>query len=146
VALVAFRGPGAELVLPPTRSLARAKRGLAGLPGGGGTPLASGIEAAIALADATRRQGDTPLLVFLTDGRANLTTDGKPDRAAAESQALAAARRVRADGLRCLLVDTAPRPQALAEKVANEMGARYLPLPHARSQSLNAAIRGAGQD
>jgi magnesium chelatase subunit D len=146
VALVAFRGPGAELILPPTRSLARAKRSLAGLPGGGGTPLASGIEAAIALADATRRQGDTPLLVFLTDGRANLTTDGKPDRAAAEAQALAAARRVRADGLRCLLVDTAPRPQPLAERVAEQMGAKYLPLPHARSTSLNVAIRGVLED
>lgn len=141
VALIAFRGPGAELVLPPTRSLARAKRSLAGLPGGGGTPFASGIEAAVALAESTRRQGDSPLLVFLTDGRANLTTDGKPDRAAAEDQALAAARRVRAEGLRALLVDTAPRPQPLAEKVAVEMGARYLPLPHARPQSLNAAIQ-----
>lgn len=145
VALVAFRGPGAEIVLPPTRSLARAKRSLAGLPGGGGTPFAAGIEAAYALADAIRRQGDAPLLVFLTDGRANLTLEGKPDRVAAEAQAIAAARRIRAEGLRCLLVDTAPRPQPQAEKVAGEMGARYLPLPHAQSQSLNSAIQRAAQ-
>ncbi|MEY3937984.1 MAG: hypothetical protein RL659_825, partial [Pseudomonadota bacterium] len=39
VAVLAFRGQTAELILPPTRSLARAKRSLAGLPGGGGTPL-----------------------------------------------------------------------------------------------------------
>jgi hypothetical protein len=38
VALVAFHGQHAELVLPPTRSLVRARRSLAGLPGGGGTP------------------------------------------------------------------------------------------------------------
>ncbi len=36
VALVAFRGRNAELELPPTRSLTRAKRSLARLPGGGG--------------------------------------------------------------------------------------------------------------
>jgi magnesium chelatase subunit D len=60
VALLAFRGRGAELLLPPTRSLVRAKRSLAGLPGGGGTPLAAGIDAAAALADAVRRRGETP--------------------------------------------------------------------------------------
>jgi magnesium chelatase subunit D len=46
VAMLAFRGKGAELMLPPTRSLVRAKRSLAGLPGGGGTPLAAGMDAA----------------------------------------------------------------------------------------------------
>jgi magnesium chelatase subunit D len=50
VALIAFRGRSAELVLPPTRSLARAKRSLAGLPGGGGTPLATALETAAMLA------------------------------------------------------------------------------------------------
>ena len=60
VALIAFRGKTAELVLPPTRSLARAKRVLAGLPGGGGTPIASGLEAALALADRVRRHWNQP--------------------------------------------------------------------------------------
>ena len=60
VALIAFRGSAAELLLPPTRSLARAKRSLAGLPGGGGTPLAAGLDAAFALSDSIRRKGQTP--------------------------------------------------------------------------------------
>jgi magnesium chelatase subunit D len=82
VALIAFRGSGAELLLPPTRSLTRARRLLAELPGGGGTPLAAGLDAAGALADAARRRGRTPFLLLLTDGRANVGSDGTPGRAA----------------------------------------------------------------
>ena len=67
VAVLAFRGKSAELLLPPTRSLVRAKRSLAGLPGGGGTPLASGIDAAAALATSIARRGETPIVVLLTD-------------------------------------------------------------------------------
>jgi magnesium chelatase subunit D len=63
VALIAFRGrpgaAGAELLLPPTRSLVRAKRSLADLPGGGGTPLAHGLDAARALAEDVSRRGGT---------------------------------------------------------------------------------------
>ncbi len=87
VALIAFRGRRAELLLPPTRSLVRAKRSLAGLPGGGGTPLAAGIDAALALADAMRRRGATPVVVPLTDGRANIARDGA-GRARAGADAL----------------------------------------------------------
>ena len=76
VALIAFRGQGAEIVLPPTRSTARARRSLAGLPGGGGTPLASGLDAAAALADQVLRKGQSPLVVLMTDGRANVCRDG----------------------------------------------------------------------
>jgi magnesium chelatase subunit D len=53
VALMAFRGKGCELILPPTRSLTRAKRSLAGLPGGGGTPMATAIDAAPTPVSAT---------------------------------------------------------------------------------------------
>ncbi len=112
VAVLAFRGRGAQLLLPPTRSLVRAKRSLAGLPGGGGTPLAAGIEAGAALAADVRRRGGTPTLVLLTDGRANVARDGKGNRARAEEEALAAAGRLREAGVRVLLVDTSPRPHA----------------------------------
>lgn len=143
VALIAFRGRGAELVLPPTRSLVRAKRSLAALPGGGGTPLAAGIDAAVALADGIRRRGDTPVIVVLTDGRANVARDGDAGHARAEEDALTAARRARAAGLAALMLDTAPRPQLLAQRLAAEMGARYLPLPYADAAALSQTVRTA---
>ncbi|MFZ4758984.1 MAG: magnesium chelatase subunit D, partial [Burkholderiaceae bacterium] len=81
VSVLAFRARGAEVLLPPTRSLVRAKRSLAGLPGGGGTPLAAGIDAAAELAAGVARRGGSPVIVLLTDGRANVARDGTGGRA-----------------------------------------------------------------
>lgn len=140
VALIAFRGNNAELLLPPTRSLARAKRSLAGLPGGGGTPLAAGLDAAFALADLIRRKGQTPTIILLTDGRANIARDGAQGRPRAEEDAMNAARQLRGAGVTTILVDTSPRPGPLAAQFAGEMGARYLPLPHADATALSKAV------
>jgi magnesium chelatase subunit D len=141
VALIAFRGSRADLLLAPTRSLARAKRSLAGLPGGGGTPLAAALEAAHALVQQIARSGDTPVLVLLTDGRANIARDGSPGRAKASEDALAAARPLAASSIRCLLIDTSPQPQASAQALAQAMRAHYVPLPHADAQGLSQAVR-----
>ncbi|MGC8525385.1 MAG: magnesium chelatase subunit D [Acidibrevibacterium sp.] len=143
VALIAFRGRAAEIVLPPTGALARARRSLAACPGGGATPLAAGIDAARQLALAEQRRGRTPVLVLLTDGRANIGRDGTSGRSVAEADALAAARALRAMKLAALLVDTAPRPQPLTERLAGEMGAAYLALPHVEPERLSAAARAA---
>ena len=140
VAVLAFRGQGTELLLPPTRSLVRAKRSLAGLPGGGGTPLASGIDAAAALAASIARRGETPIVVLLTDGRGNIARDGSPGRARAGDDVQQAARQFRAAQLRALLIDTSPQPQAAARQLAQEMGASYLPLPYAGASALSQAV------
>jgi magnesium chelatase subunit D len=143
VAVVAFRGKAAEILLPPTPSLVRAKRSLAGLPGGGPTPLASGLDAAAALAAETSRRGRTPLLVLLTDGRANIARDGTAGRPMAEEDALSAAAPIRAAGIAALLLDTAPRPHPYAKRLAEAMGARYLPLPAADAARLSGAVAAA---
>lgn len=143
VAVIAFRGHQADLLLPPTRSLARAKRSLAGLPGGGGTPLAAALDAARGLADSVQRAGDTPVVVLLTDGRANIARDGAPGRARATEDALAAAGALRAIGASTLLLDTSPQPQATAQALAERMGAAYLPLPHADARIMSTAVRAA---
>ena len=141
VAVLAFKGRTAELLLPPTRSLARAKRSLAGLPGGGGTPLATAIDAARDLADQIKRRGETPIIVLLTDGRGNIARDGSPGRMQASEDALAAARQVRFARLTSLLLDTSPQPQAAAQTLAQQMGATYVPLPYAGSDRVAQVVR-----
>ena len=143
VALLAFRGQGAQLLLPPTGSLLRAKRSLAGLPGGGPTPLAAGIDAALALADTIRRSGRTPVITLLTDARANIARDGSGGRPRAEAEAIDSARALRASGIATLLVDTSPRPNPFARRLAEEMHARYVPLPYADASALSRAVRTA---
>lgn len=141
VAVIAFRGKAAEILLPPTQSLVRAKRALAGLPGGGASPLASGMDAALALARLERRAGRTPLIVVLTDGRANMARDGRTGRPVAEEDALAVAKLLRAEAHSILVVDTAPRPQPFSATLAAACGGRCLPLPQAGAQVLAGAVR-----
>jgi magnesium chelatase subunit D len=143
VALVAFRGTSAELVLPPTRSLARVRRGLAALPGGGGTPMAAGLDAAAQVCAQVERSGDESMIVILTDGRANVTRAGVGGRAQAESDAVDSARALRRAGLRGLLIDTAPRPHPFARRLAQEMAGRYLALPVGDPRAVGAAVQRA---
>ncbi len=141
VALIAFRGTSAELLLAPTRSLTRAKRSLAGLPGGGATPLAAGLDAAAELAAAVTRKGQTPILILLSDGRGNIALDGQPNRAAADADAQDAATRLRLAGVTTLFVDTSPRPQTKAQALAAAMEARYLAMPRADAATLSRAVK-----
>ncbi len=143
VALIAFRGSSAEVLLPPTRSLVRAKRSLSGLPGGGGTPLYAGVMAARDLADGLAAKGRTPTLVFLTDGRANIGRDGVAGRAQAEEDALTCARDIQVARHAALVLDTSPRPDPKARRLAEAMGARYQPLPFADAARLSETVKAA---
>lgn len=140
VALVAFRGDGAEVLLPPTRSLVQTKRRLAQLPGGGGTPLAAGLRAALELALLAQGKGMTPSVALLTDGRANVDLSGIANRAQAGEDATAMARAIRARGWPGLVIDTGLRPTRGLDALAREMGAPYLPLPRADAKTLSAAV------
>lgn len=143
VALVAFRGDTAELLLPPTRSLTRARRSLAELPGGGGTPLAMGLNTAREVAEAVIARGRSAALVILTDGRANIAADGSPGRAQAKEDAEAAAKAIYARGIDALVVDISARPGPEGAALANAMGGRFLALPRADARMLQAAINAA---
>jgi magnesium chelatase subunit D len=144
-ALIAFRGKTAEVLLPPTRSLQRAKKSLADLPGGGGTPLSAGIEQALTLAHNVRRGGGTPLVVFLTDGKANIARDGTADRATALRDAESAASAMKLAGIRSLMIDLSDTRGGPARKIAEAMGASYLPLPHADAARISRSVSAAMQ-
>jgi magnesium chelatase subunit D len=140
VALAAFRGGGAEIVLPPTRSLVRAKKCLADMIGGGGTPLASGIEAGQALAEDARGRGRTPFVILMTDGRANVSRDGEGGRAQAETDAQAAARRFGLSGIKGVVIDIASRPRDDARKLAQAMGADFAALPRVDARVMRDVV------
>ena len=141
VALVSFRGKTAKMLLPPTRSLARVKRQVTALPGGGGTPLASAADCAAALADAEHRKGRTPSVVFLTDGKANIDRKGSASREGAMADALSAACAIRVSKCPAIVIDTSPRPSVQSGQFAAAMGAKYLPLPYAGAHVLSDAVR-----
>ena len=141
VCVIGFRGTTAEVLLPPTKSLVRAKRSLAGLPGGGGTPLAKAIEQSLQVALSEKRLGHSPSLVMLSDGRPNVGLQGQGGRAQALEDALTLARRWRSHALPAIWLDTSARPDAQAQQLALEMGARYVPLPLANGSRMAQAIQ-----
>ncbi len=140
VSLLAFRGRAAELILPPTRSLVQTKRRLAGLPGGGGTPLAAGLALAMDTAQRASARGLTPTITLLTDGRGNIALDGTADRTIAETDALRLARAIRRSAVPTVVIDTANRPQSGLKALADALGAIYIALPRVDAYRLSAVL------
>jgi magnesium chelatase subunit D len=143
VALISFRGQGADLLLPPTRSLVQTKRRLAALPGGGGTPLAAGLQHAEQLARTSRGKGMSPTLVLLTDGRANIALDGTANREAARTDAETIAAALRRAGTPGLVIDTGKRPSAPLEALSGVLNSPYIALPRADAHSLQTTVSAA---
>ena len=140
VCIVAFRGAQAQLLLPMTRSLVRAKRAMTGLPGGGGTPLALALKMAYEQAAQLHRQGVTPILVMLSDGRANVTLQGLGGRAQAQADALQWSAQWRQTGHRSLWIDTSLQPDPQVQNLAHTMGGSYLPMPQVQAQRVAKAM------
>lgn len=143
VALISFRDQKAQTLLVPTRSLVRAKRVLSSLTGGGGTPLATGLDEAATLASVIARNGRSPILVLISDGRPNIALDGRADREAARADALRVARRLRGAGWASLVFDVSARRQPFGRELADAMGGGYHYLPVLRSAAVANAVRSA---
>jgi magnesium chelatase subunit D len=140
VCIVAFRGAKAQLLLPMTRSLVRAKRAMTGLPGGGGTPLALALKMACEQSIQLQRQGVTPILVMLSDGRANVNLQGLGGRVQAQADALQWVKQWRQTGHRSLWIDTSIQPDPQVQNLADAMGASYMPMPQVQAQRMATAM------
>ena len=141
VALIAFSDEMAELLLPQTRSLVRAKKALAALPGGGATPMAAALELTRDIIERASKQGTTTQYILLTDGAANVALDGTRNREAGTRDALMAARRLAGQPVSGLVIDTAQRPQPRARDLADTLRGTYIALPKADARTLNRTIR-----
>lgn len=103
--------------------------------------MATAIDGAAQQALATRRGGSAPLVVILSDGRANIARDGTPGRAAAERDALLAARAFAQYGISAMFVDTSPRGEPMARRIAEAMRARYVFLPNTDAKALGSLVK-----
>jgi magnesium chelatase subunit D len=92
------------------------------------------------LAEALRRKGQTPIVVLMTDGRANVTRDGDKDPMRAATDARDSAKALAELGIPTLFLDTAPRPRPRAQALAVEMNATYLPLPYLNAAALSQTV------
>ena len=135
VGLVAFRGGEADCLLELTRSVELAQRELQSLPTGGRTPLAAGLQEACRVLECQRRRvkESLPLLVLITDGRANFSQGGDP-----VEEALLAARRVAEARIPAVVIDTERQfiSLGLAARLAQVMGAPCYRVEELRARSL----------
>ena len=140
VGLVAFRGEGAEVVLPPTASVELAQLKLRTLPTGGATPIAHGILKSLEVLSAETRRDDSiiPWLVLLTDGKANVALS---DGLGSEDARMAAAR-LKGAAIHTLVVDTSgPGGGMAARELARAAGGEYVRVGSPSGDVLVGAVR-----
>lgn len=140
VGVIAFRGLEARVLLPPTRSVAVAEQALRALPTGGRTPLPHALQLAQQLLEqADYPPGLQPLLVLLSDGKANVPLAGGGD---AWPQTLHLAGQLREYRIPTLVLDTDNSYLRLgkAQELAVALGAQYLPLDELSAAALTSAI------
>jgi magnesium chelatase subunit D len=155
VALLAFRGDRADVLLPPSQSVELAKRALDVLPTGGGTPLAAALLAAYQVAEQARARGiHRTTLVLITDGRPNVplqpspgqSKDERMEQARTEVQTLCG--RLKSAGIGAVVIDTQRSyvSRGEAQQLAAWIGGRYVYLPQGRADQIAGAVLEASSD
>ena len=148
------RDARAALRLPRTNGVDRAQVSVQGLPAGGRTPLSRGLYLALGGLETERlKDRDTlPLVVLLSDGRANVSLNagnagassgGASPSAIAGEEANGIATVFQEKHITSVVVDTELGfiKLGLAQPIAEAMGARYIKLDDLRADRLAEAIR-----
>jgi magnesium chelatase subunit D len=137
VGVIVFRGTTAQLLLSPTRSVDMAERQLRELPTGGRTPLAHALQIASDTLKGAKRE---PLLIVLSDGKANVPIEGSGD---AWQQVLQYAGAFARKGIAALVLDTEVGfvRMGRAQELADALGAQCLSLEEFTAESLSLTIR-----
>ncbi len=143
VAMAAFKGDRAEILLPPTSSIELAHKLLEELPTGGKTPLPHGISLGYQIIQSYFRKDPHiyPLLILISDGKANVSQyGGKP-----VSEAMEAAEEIREDSrINTAVVDVEKAGLisfGLARQLSLQMGARYFKIEDLKADTLVQVLR-----
>lgn len=139
VGLIAFRRDMAELILPPTNSVELAQRCLTKLPTGGRTPLAHGLRLGVDTVERSIHTEDIPLLVLVSDGRANVSICGGDPI----EEATRIAHEIALKGIHSIAIDTERNfiNFGLVKKISKAMGGKYLRLEELSAIPLVNAVR-----
>ncbi len=142
VGMIAFRRDRAEVLLPITRSVDMAQKRLAQLPTGGKTPLADGLALSLqTLAMLNKRDSELkPILIVVTDGRANKVAAEEKDPVAA---AVAIAEKIAKAKITSVVIDTEADfiKLGIAKKIAVAMGANYYTLQKLSKENIIRIVR-----
>jgi len=140
VGMVAFRKEEAEVLLPPCSSVDLAMKRLRDLPTGGKTPLTSGLAKGLSTLQAEiKKDSETkPIMVLISDGRANVSTGGH-----IKEELMAVSEQARMSGVHTVVVDTEVVESSFMEmrlgycrEIAEASGGRYHPISSLSSDAI----------
>lgn len=141
VGLVAFRKDCAEELLPITRSIDLAQKKLEKLTTGGKTPLAAGIERAYNIIKKELKKDEkvVPLILFLSDGKANYSISGKDPI----KESLELAQKIKKENIRTIVIDTEEGfiKLEMAKTLSEALGAEYYKLENLKSEDMLKLIK-----